>query len=93
MKRKSSASSARPACWPSRPSRPSPRRRPTDPLRVVEIPAGEPVVIGTWGVQSGADASLGQDWMNSVAIAADDRDNEFMGHPIEIVTEDGLCTP
>ncbi len=66
---------------------------PEDPLRVVEIPAGEPLVIGTWGVQSGADASLGQDWMNSVAIAADDRNNEFMGHPIEIVTEDALCTP
>ena len=66
---------------------------PTDPLRVVEIPAGEPLVIGTWGVQSGADASLGQDWMNSVAIAADDRGNTFMGHEIQIVTEDGLCTP
>ena len=66
---------------------------PTDPLRVVEIPAGEPLVIGTWGVQSGADASLGQDWMNSVAIAADDRGGMFMGHEIQIVTEDGLCTP
>lgn len=66
---------------------------PEDSLRVVEIPAGEPLVIGTWGVQSGADASLGQDWMNSVAIAADDRNNEFMGHEIQIVTEDALCTP
>lgn len=66
---------------------------PEDPLGVVEIPAGEPVVIATWGVQSGPDASLGQDWMNSVAIAADDRNNEIKGHPIEIITEDGLCTP
>ena len=47
------------------------------------------LVIATWGVQSGPDASLGQDWMNSVAIAADDRNNEFDGHPIQIVTEDG----
>jgi len=44
-------------------------------------------------VSSGPDASLGQDWMNSVAIAADDRDNTIKGHPIEIITEDGLCTP
>lgn len=66
---------------------------PEDPLGVVEIPAGEPVVIATWGVQSGPDASLGQDWMNSVAIAADDRNNEIKGHPIEVITEDGLCTP
>jgi branched-chain amino acid transport system substrate-binding protein len=72
---------------------PASAQPPEDSLRVVEIPAGEPLVIGTWGVQSGADASLGQDWMNSVAIAADDRDNMFMGHEIQIVTEDGLCTP
>jgi branched-chain amino acid transport system substrate-binding protein len=66
---------------------------PEDPLGVVEIPAGEPVVIATWGVSSGPDASLGQDWMNSVAIAADDRNNEIKGHPISIISEDGLCTP
>ena len=66
---------------------------PEDPLRVVEIPAGEPLVIGAWGVFSGPDAALGQDWLNAVQIAAEDRGNDFMGHPIEIVTEDGLCTP
>ncbi len=66
---------------------------PEDPLGVVEIPAGEPVVIAGWGVLSGADASLGQDWVNSMIIAANDRDNEIMGHPIEIITEDAGCTP
>jgi len=66
---------------------------PTDPLRVVEVPPGEPLVIATWGVQSGPDAALGQDWMNSVAIAVDDRNAEFEGHPIQIISEDGLCTP
>jgi branched-chain amino acid transport system substrate-binding protein len=66
---------------------------PDDPLGVVEIPPGEPVVIAGWGVLSGADASLGQDWVNSMYIAADDRDNEIKGHPIEIVTEDAGCTP
>ena len=57
---------------------------PEDPLGVVEIPAGEPVVIAGWGVLSGANASLGQDWVNSMMIAADDRNNEIKGHPIEI---------
>jgi branched-chain amino acid transport system substrate-binding protein len=66
---------------------------PEDPLGVVEIPPGEPVVIAGWGVLSGADASLGQDWINSMIIAADDRNNELMGHPIEIITEDAGCTP
>ena len=66
---------------------------PEDPLGVVTIPPGEPVVIAGWGVLSGADASLGQDWINSMIIAADDRDNELKGHPIEIIIEDGLCTP
>jgi branched-chain amino acid transport system substrate-binding protein len=66
---------------------------PEDPLGVVEIPAGEPVVIAAWGVLSGADASLGQDWLNAVEIAADDRGNMLRGHPIEILAEDALCTP
>ncbi len=66
---------------------------PEDPLGVVEIPAGEPVVIAGWGVLSGANASLGQDWINSMLIAADDRGNELKGHPIEIITEDAGCSP
>ena len=66
---------------------------PEDSLGVVEIPAGEPVVIAGWGVLSGANASLGQDWVNSMMIAADDRNNEIKGHPIEIITEDAGCSP
>ena len=66
---------------------------PEDPLGVVEIPAGEPVVIAGWGVLSGANASLGQDWVNSMLIAADDRGNELKGHPIEVITEDAGCSP
>ncbi len=66
---------------------------PEDPLGVVEIPAGEPVVIAGWGVLSGPNASLGQDWVNSMLIAADDRGNELKGHPIEIITEDAGCSP
>ncbi len=66
---------------------------PEDPLGVVTIPPGEPVVIAGWGVNSGADASLGTDWMNSMKVVADDRGEELLGHPLELVFEDGLCTP
>jgi branched-chain amino acid transport system substrate-binding protein len=72
---------------------PTAAQAPDDPLGAVEIPPGEPIVLAGWGVLSGPDASLGQDWVNSMYIAADDRGNELLGHPIEIVTEDGLCTP
>ena len=59
--------------------------------RIVEIPAGEPIVIATWGALSGADASLGQDWLNSVEVAVNDRGGELLGHPIELFVQDGEC--
>jgi branched-chain amino acid transport system substrate-binding protein len=66
---------------------------PEDPLGVIAIPPGEPVTIATWGVQSGSDASLGLDWIYSVAVAVDDRGGELLGRRIEVITEDALCTP
>jgi branched-chain amino acid transport system substrate-binding protein len=60
--------------------------------RIVEIPADEPIVIATIGVISGADATLGQDWLNSVEVAVDDRGSELLGHPIELFVQDGECT-
>jgi branched-chain amino acid transport system substrate-binding protein len=66
---------------------------PTDRLRVVTIPAGEPVHFAFWGVLSGADATLGTDSKYGVEIAIDDLGGTFMGHPIQLTSEDGLCTP
>jgi hypothetical protein len=66
---------------------------PEDPLGVVTIQPGEPVVIAGWGVSSGADASLGTDWMNSMKVVAEERNEELLGHPLQMVFEDGLCTP
>ena len=31
--------------------------------------------------------------MNSMNVVADERGNEFLGHPLEIIFEDGGCTP
>ena len=60
--------------------------------KVVNIPAGEPITIATYGVISGPDAVLGQDWLNSVEIAVNDRDGQLLGHDIDIAAQDGLCT-
>lgn len=65
----------------------------TDPLGVVQIPAGEPLHIAYWGVLSGADSSLGEDSKQGVEIAIDDFGGKFKGHDIRLTTEDGLCTP
>lgn len=59
---------------------------------VVEIPAGEPVVIGTFGVLTGPNAPLGQDWLDSVRLAASER-AEIKGHEILVEAQDGECNP
>lgn len=60
--------------------------------KIVNIPAGEPIKIATFGVLSGGDAVLGQDWLYAVEIAADDRGDELLGHEIEIAPQDAGCT-
>ena len=65
---------------------------PADDLGTVEIPAGEPITIAYWGVLSGADSTLGVDSQRGVEIAIDDK-GQLLGRDIQLVTEDGLCTP
>jgi branched-chain amino acid transport system substrate-binding protein len=72
---------------------PAAAQAPEDPLGVVAIPPGEPIVIAGWGVSSGPNASLGQDWMNSMKVKADELGDEFLGHPLELTFEDGGCSP
>jgi len=66
---------------------------PEDPLGVVTIPAGEPINIGFWGVLSGPDSSLGTDSQHGVELAIDDRGGTLLDRPIQLSSEDGLCTP
>ena len=66
---------------------------PTDPLGVVQIPPGESIHIGQWGVFSGANASLGQDSNEGIKIAIDDHGGKILGHDIRLTTEDALCSP
>jgi branched-chain amino acid transport system substrate-binding protein len=62
-----------------------------DPFGCVEVAEGDPITIGTLLVISGENASLGQDSQNGVVIAANMRDNEVAGHPIEFDHQDDLC--
>jgi branched-chain amino acid transport system substrate-binding protein len=72
---------------------PAAAQAPEDELGVVTIPPGEPIVIAGWGVNTGPNAALGVDWMNSMTVKADELGEEFLGHPLELVFEDGLCSP
>lgn len=57
------------------------------------IPEGEPIRIAFWGVLSGPDSSLGIDSQRGVEIAIDDLGGQLLGRDIELISEDGLCTP
>ena len=59
--------------------------------RVVTIPDGEPIKLGMMFVTSGANAALGEDQAIGVEVAKEDR-GELLGHEIELVLQDSLCT-
>jgi branched-chain amino acid transport system substrate-binding protein len=62
-----------------------------DEFGCVEVAEGDPIVLGTLLVISTENASLGLDSQHGVEIAADMRDGEVAGHPIEFQHEDDLC--
>jgi branched-chain amino acid transport system substrate-binding protein len=64
----------------------------TDDIGVVEIPEGAPIVIGGYWTLSGPDTALGLDQKRAVEIAFDEIGNELLGHPIQFIAEDGLCS-
>ena len=66
--------------------------KPEDPLGVVEIAPGAPLVLGFGLSISGATASLGEDSRNGIEIALDDIGRTYKGHPIELTGEDTGCT-
>jgi branched-chain amino acid transport system substrate-binding protein len=64
----------------------------TDEIGVVEIPQGAPIVIGGYWTLSGPDTALGLDQRRGVEVAFNEIGNELLGHPIQLVAEDGQCT-
>lgn len=64
----------------------------TDDVGVVEIPKGQPILIGGLMVLSGPDLGLGTDASRGAQVAFDDHKNMLAGHPIKYQAEDGQCS-
>jgi branched-chain amino acid transport system substrate-binding protein len=62
-----------------------------DPIGCINIAPGDPVRIGGAFVISGANESLGIDCVRGTEIAVDHK-GEILGHPIELVIEDSMCS-
>jgi len=63
----------------------------TDPIGVVKIAKGQPIIIAYWMVIAGPDASLGTDTKRGVEIAIDDKGGKLLGFPIKLIGEDTGC--
>jgi branched-chain amino acid transport system substrate-binding protein len=64
----------------------------TDAIGCVDIPPDDPIRVGYALVISGPNESLGVDSRRGIEIALEDKNWEFMGHPIELVGEDAMCS-
>lgn len=64
----------------------------TDPVGVLKIPKGAPIIIGGLMVLSGPDLSLGLDASRGAEIAFQDHKGMLLGHPIKYQAEDGQCS-
>lgn len=63
-----------------------------DPLGCVAVEPEDPIAIGAMLVMSGAINYLGDDTLGGVELALLARDYTLLGHEIELVVEDSLCT-
>ena len=62
-----------------------------DPIRVVKVPKGAPIVVGFYTVLSGPDVGQGLDPYRGAQIAAEDAGNKLLGHPVKFQAEDDQC--
>ena len=63
-----------------------------DPFGCVELGPDEPIAVGAMLVVSGAVSYLGEDSLGGIELAILERGGELLGHEIELVLEDSLCT-
>ena len=63
-----------------------------DAIGCVEIGGDDPVVIASMLTTSGATAFLGEDSEGAIELAIAARDGELLGHEIEWISEDSLCS-
>ena len=64
----------------------------TDSLGCVTIGPDEPIKIGSLHALSGGASPNGIDGIRGIELALADRDGEFLSHPIELQSEDSLCS-
>jgi branched-chain amino acid transport system substrate-binding protein len=64
----------------------------TDAIGCVEIGPGDPIKIGVLQTLSGDMGPQGMDHLQTVELALDDRGRELLGHPIELQSEDSMCS-
>jgi len=62
-----------------------------DPIGVVKVAKGQPVIIGGYWVLSGPDTALGLDSKRAAEVYWDQIGGKIKGHPIKFVVEDDLC--
>ena len=70
----------------------SPQFECTDAIGCVNIASGEPVKLGVLQAISGKVASLGIEQIRGIELAMGKRDNQLLGHPIELEIEDTGCS-
>ncbi len=63
----------------------------TDPIGVIRVPKGAPIVIGGYWVLSGPDTALGLDEERGAKVAIADLGGKLLGHPIKLDPEDDQC--
>jgi len=63
-----------------------------DELGCVIVGPDDPIVVGAMLTTSGATSFLGEDSEGAIEIALLDRDEMLLGHELELVVEDSLCT-
>ncbi len=65
----------------------------SDAIGCVDIAPGEPIELGAIQDLSGGAATFGITQVRSIELALAQRDNQLLGHPIELQSEDEECLP
>lgn len=85
---------AAPSPTPAAAATPQPQVQiPSDPIGVLEVKPGEPIVLAWMLTVSGGTAQLGEDSKRGIEIAIDDLGGQLLGHKIELTGEDSGCNP
>jgi len=64
----------------------------TDAIGCVEVAPGGPIKIGALQALSGDMAPQGVDLLRCIELALGDQNRELLGHPIELQSEDSMCS-